>query len=114
MSYKTIDINESTINNFVNSLRPESSEIRAQVDCGYSYNGKIAILFEIRPIWNNPKEYQHNEFAKIRYYKSRKEWHLYWMRANGRWEPYDPLLSSNYLDKIIAEIKEDKYDCFFG
>jgi len=114
MTNKLIDINESTIKNCVESLRPESIEIREQVDIGYSYDGKNVILFEIRPDWSDPKEKQQIEFAKIRYYKSRKEWNLYWMRASGKWEIYEPFPESTYLDKIIEIIKEDKHACFFG
>lgn len=114
MEHSTIDINESTIKTYVESLRPEDQTIREQLDFGYWYDGKVAILYEIRPIWNNPKKKQNIEFAKIRFYKSRKEWHLYWMRASGKWELYQPFPKSTHLDKIISIIKEDKLGCFFG
>lgn len=55
MTNKTIDINESTIKTYVESLRPEKIEIREQIDIGYSYDGKLVILFEIRPDWNDKK-----------------------------------------------------------
>ena len=114
MKTKTIDINESTIKKYVESLRPENLEIRKQVDIGYSYDGKIVILFEIRPAWNNPEKMQQINFAKIRHYKSRKEWNLYWMRASGKWELYEPFPESSHLGKIIEIIKENKHGCFYG
>jgi len=114
MTNKTIDINESTIKKYVESLRPKNLEIREQVDIGYSYDGKVVILFEIRPDWNDPKKKQQIDFAKIRHYKSRKEWNLYWMRASGKWEIYEPFSESTHLEKIIEIIKEDKHSCFFG
>lgn len=114
MKNTTIDINELTIKKFVESLRPEDSEIRKQLDFGYSYDGKVIILYEIRPFWDNPSEIQNIEFAKIRFYKSRREWNLYWMRASGKWELYDPFPESTYLDKMIEIIKEDEHGCFFG
>ena len=114
MTNSTIDINESTIKKYVESLRPENIEIRKQVDIGYSYDGKTVILFKIRADWTDPKKKQKFEFAKIRYYKSRREWNLYWMRASGKWEIYEPFPESSYLDKIIEIIKEDKHACFFG
>ncbi len=114
MTNKTIDINESTIKKFVESLRPENLEIREQLDIGYSYDGKVVILFEIRPAWNNKKKKHQIDFAKIRHYKSRKEWNLYWMRASGKWEIYEPFPESTRLKKIIETIKEDKHGCFFG
>lgn len=114
MTKTTIDINESTIKKYVESIRPESSEIRAQLDFGYSYDGKITEIYEIRPLWNNPKEIQNIPFAKIRFYKSKQLWNLYWMRASGKWELYEPFSESTYLDKIIEVIKEDKHGCFYG
>lgn len=114
MTNKTIDLNESTIKKYVELLRPENPEIREQVDIGYSYDGKAVILFEIRPDWNDQKKKQQFDFAKIRHYKSRKEWNLYWMRASGKWEIYEPFPKSTHLEKIIDVIKEDKHSCFFG
>lgn len=114
MTNKTIDINESTIKKYVELLRPENLEIRKQVDIGYSYDGKFVILYEIRPVWDDPKTKQQFDFAKIRYYKSRKKWNLYWMRASGKWEIYEPFPESTHLEKIIEIIKEDKHNCFFG
>ncbi|UNY97759.1 DUF3024 domain-containing protein [Zhouia spongiae] len=114
MTKNTLDINESTIKRFVASIRPEDLKIRKQLDYGYTYDGKTAILYAIRPVWNNPNEIQNIEFAKIRFYKSRKEWNLYWMRANGNWEIYEPFPKSSHLEKLIDVVKEDKHGCFFG
>ena len=57
---------------------------------------------------------QNNEFAKIRFYKSTREWNLYWMRASGKWKLYEPFPESSYLDRIIEIIKKNKHGCFFG
>ena len=114
MKNKIIDINESTIKKYVDSIRPEDPEIRKQVDIGYTYDGKVVILFEIRPDWINEEEKTHIEFAKIRFYKSNKVWKLYWMRASEKWELYEPFPESTYLEKCVEIIKEDKHGCFFG
>ena len=114
MTNKTIDINESTIKKYVESLRPENPEIREKIDIGYSYDGEVVILFQIRSTWNEPNKKQQLDFAKIRHYKSRKQWNLYWMRASGKWEIYEPFPESTHLEKIVEVIKEDKHSCFFG
>ncbi len=114
MKNKTIDINESTIKDYVESLRPENADIRKQLDFGYSYDGRVFVLFEIRPVWNDPEKIQHMEYAKIRYYKSRQEFNLYWMRASGKWELYEPFPESTHLEKIIDTVKKDKHGCFYG
>jgi len=110
----SIDINESAIKKYVDSMRPESLEMRADLDMGYSYDGKQFILFEIRPIIDRPKEKMYLEFAKIRFYKSRKEWTLYWKRASGKWELYDSFPKSSHISSIIEIIKKDNHGCFYG
>ncbi|TXD47768.1 DUF3024 domain-containing protein [Polaribacter sp. IC073] len=114
MKNTTIDINDSTIKEYVESLRPENIEVRKQVDIGYSYGGKVIILFEIRPEWDNPKKMEQIDFAKIRHYKSKKKWNLYWMRASGKWEIYKPFPESTHLGEIIEIIKKDEHGCFYG
>ena len=114
MNNDIIDINESTIKQFVEKLRPEDPEMRKKIDFGYSYDGKIVQLFEIRPKWDNPEELLKIPFAKIRYYKSRNTWNLYWMRGNLKWELYEPYPASSHLNKILDIIEEDKFGCFYG
>lgn len=114
MKTKETDLNELTVKQFIKSLQPKDEEIRKQLDFGYSYDGKSVIIYEIRPIWDCPSEIQHIEFAKIRFFKSRRQWNLYLMRASGKWELYAPFPESSHLEKLIKIIKEDKHGCFFG
>lgn len=109
-----MDINESRIKKYIETLRPEDAEIRKKLDYGYSFKNKVFLLYAIRPVWNNPKEIMHSEYAKIRYYNSKNEWNLYWKRASGKWELYEPFPRSTHLEKIIKIIEEDKYGCFYG
>ena len=44
MPKNTLDINESTIKRFAESMRPEDLKILTQLDYGYAYDGKTAIL----------------------------------------------------------------------
>lgn len=114
MENKTIDINEATLKKYVASKRPEDLEIRKQLDFGYSWDGKVARLYEIRPFWDNPSEIQYNEYAKIRFYKSRQKWQLYWMRASLKWKLYEPFPEATHLEEILDIITEDAYGCFHG
>lgn len=114
MSKDIIDINESTIKNFVESMKPEDPEVRKKLDFGYSYDGKIIEIYEIRPRWDKPEENQTIPFVKIRHYRTKNIWKLYWMRGNLKWELYDPFPSSSHLNKIFEIIQEDKFGCFYG
>lgn len=114
MKKDVIDINEVKLIKHIESWRPNDLEIRKQLDYTYSFDGITAFLYVIRPYWNKPDQLQKIEFAKIRYFKSKKQWSLYWKRANGNWESYNPFPSSIELNDILETIKEDKHGCFFG
>lgn len=111
---KEISISEAYIKQFVEGLRPEDHEIRKQLDFGYSWEKNTAILYTIRPFWNNPNELIQSDFAKIRFTKTTNSWSLYWMRASGKWELYDPHPIADNLQDLLAIIKEDQFHCFFG
>lgn len=109
-----ISMVEVQLKNFIESIRPSDEEIRKRLDLGYSWDGQSAVLSEFRPQWNDSSKIQQLDFAKIRYVKSSKSWKLYWMRASGKWELYEPLSESFTLQEILTEIKNDVNGCFFG
>jgi hypothetical protein len=113
MSDSIINITEAIIKRFIEKERPPV-DIRDKLDIGYSFDGKVLQIFEIRPKWDNPSEIMHSPFAKIRYIKSSNVWKLYWMRASGKWESYQPLPKSTHLEKLLDCITEDHYSCFKG
>ncbi|MEY3613273.1 MAG: hypothetical protein RJB14_2995 [Pseudomonadota bacterium] len=89
--------------------------IKAQLDYDYEVDGQAVTIFEVRPLWRG----QHGEktrspFAKFRYYKSRQTWQIYWMRASGKWEAYEPDPTARNLERAVAIVDADKYGCFFG
>lgn len=114
MSDKLIDFNKALVHQFVETLRPKNLEIRKQVDVGYRFEKNSFFLFHSRPFIDDPTDIKHYDFAKIRYYKSKNEWSLYWKRANGKWELYDPFPIAPHLDEMLQAIKEDRLGCFFG
>ena len=76
--------------------------------------GHNVLLAEVRPRWDKPKEWLAVDFAKLRYFKSRGIWKLYWKRASGKWELYEPKSEARNLNKLFDAIREDKFGCFFG
>lgn len=110
---KTIDFMEAQIKQFIESKRP-LPEIRDQLDIGYTFTNNVLEIFEIRPRWNKPSEIMHEPIAKARYIKSRQLWKLYWMRASGKWEAYEPEPEIKSTEEMLKIIKEDAYHCFWG
>lgn len=114
MEKPLISMIEVQLRSFVDTLRPADDAVRKKLDFGYSWNRQIAILFEIRPQWNDPTNILELPFAKLRFVKSSKIWKLYWMRGAGKWEAYEPLPEGTDLHKLLTEIKNDAYGYFFG
>jgi hypothetical protein len=80
----------------------------------YDIEKQNVIIYEVRPAWNNPEKHTRNPFAKLTYVKSRNIWKLYWKRASGKWERYEPKDSNKVLEVLVQEIDKDPYGCFFG
>lgn len=114
MEKQPVSMTEVQFRSFIETLRPADEETRKKLDFGYSWDGQTALLFEIRPQWNDPTNILELPFAKLRFVKSSKIWKLYWMRGSGKWEAYEPLPESTDLHKLLTEIKNDAYGCFFG
>jgi hypothetical protein len=109
-----MEFQEVLVKSYVDSIRPKDPEIRKDLDYGYSYNERAIEIFEIRPQYNNHKVIHHYPFAKIRRIKSQNIWKLYWMRASGKWELYDPYPQDTSFEKLIDIIRKDAHACFFG
>lgn len=113
MKGSTININERIVIDYVTKNRPPI-EIRDQLDLGCSCENNVIELFEIRPVWSKPGEYQNLSFAKIKYVRTQKIWKLFWMRATGKWQSYEPHPESSNLNDLLTIIDKDKYGCFRG
>ena len=108
-----IDLFEKQIRKFIEARRPPV-EIREKVDLGYSFSDLTLEIFEIRPLWNDPDEKINSPVAKARFIKSRNLWKIYWRRASGKWEAYEPEPEVKLLADFFKVLNEDKYGCFCG
>lgn len=107
------DIIEKQIHDFVEKRRPPK-DIRDQLDIGYTYDNGTFEIFEIRPQWNKPENILHHSVAKATYIKSQQYWKLYWKRANGSWEHYDPVSILPSITDVLHCIDNDVHGCFWG
>ncbi len=86
-----------------------------QLRCTYDIDGHAVPIFEERPPWDDsPGEWIRLGVARLRYYRSRNEWQLYWMRADLQWHLYEPADPSPDLAKLVSIVDEDEFCCFFG
>lgn len=112
-NHGTINLLAVQIQKFVDSMRPPE-EMREQLDVGFTFEDNTLELFEIRPHPSKPDEIMHLPFAKARLIKSRGIWRLFWKRASGKWESYEPVPEVKDLNALFDVIRKDQYGCFFG
>jgi hypothetical protein len=99
--------------NYIERARP-SIEIRDKLDIGYRIDNQSIILFTRRPFWQDPKKIIYSDYAKATFNKKNNVWKIYWMRASGKWNLYDPKPKASKLSDFLAEVDQDKYGCFKG
>lgn len=108
-----LDINEKKIADYIKDNRPPL-EVRDQLDLGYSFKNNEAVLFEIRPQWDDESKKNEYPFARCKYVKTQQVWKIYWMRASGKWELYEPKPTVSNIESFISIVESDEYACFFG
>lgn len=104
---------EKLMEAYITSHRPPE-HIRPQLDLGWRHKGQSVYLFEIRPQWNDKSIIHHHDFAKATWVEAKKQWNIYWLRANGKWERYEPLEWTANLQRFLMEVEKDLYGCFKG
>ena len=104
---------EKTMNCFIEKIRPPV-HIRDQLDFIFRLTNQSVELFEVRPLWGNPKEKTEQPVAKATFTKNQGIWKVYWHRADGKWHRYEPNAEVKSLDQFLSVIKKDEYGCFFG
>lgn len=104
---------EFLLTDFIEVKRPPI-EIRNELDVSYRIENQSIYIFEIRPEYQNPANKIEIEIAKATYVKNRKQWKLFWMRADLKWHGYEPGLYSDSLEEVLVIVDNDEYACFWG
>ncbi len=99
--------------NYIERTRPPK-EIRAQLDVNYRIANQSIILFEVRPSWQDKTHYMTHDFAKSTYEKKSGVWKIYWLRANLKWNLYEPEPTVKKLTDFLNIVEADKLGCFRG
>lgn len=103
---------EKEVGGFCSRRVPD--HLKDKVRLEYDIDNQNVIIYEVRPYWRDPKKHTRAPIAKLTYVKSRNIWKLYWKRASGKWERYEPKESDKVLSVLIQEIDKDPHGCFFG
>jgi len=104
---------QKVIGRYIGENRP-AMEIRDEVDLSFRIERQSVLIFEIRPLWENPKEKIEEPIAKATYVKNRSLWKVFWQRADLKWHRYDPDPEVDSIDDFVKIVERDEYACFFG
>lgn len=80
----------------------------------YEIEGHSVLVYSIAPRWDDPSDEIKHGVAKFRYFRSRDDWRLYWLRADLKWHLYEPEDMLDDLESLVSIVDEDKYGAFFG
>lgn len=91
--------------------RPEySDELRFECEI----DGNTVSVWESRPPWRGVGPWTRMGVARFRFFRSRGEWQLYWMRRDLKWHRYEPTDATPDLAALVAVVEADESGAFFG
>ena len=95
------------------ALSPDAA-VRAKLRIEYRIEGNAIVLFEVRPRWQQPKEWMEEPVAKFRYVASIDRWRLFCMWRDLKWHGYARLPEAGSLAELVREVRSDPTGIFWG
>jgi hypothetical protein len=99
------------LNKWVEEAPPH---VRDQLRHVYHIGPNEVVIFESRPRFQHPDEWQDLEVAKFRYVKAANEWRLFCQFRDLKWRAYSPLPSAYTFEELFAEVQRDPTGIFWG
>ncbi len=81
---------------------------------GHTIRGNIITLFELRPGFDDPANWERSPIAQFRFGSAKGLWSLYWRDRNLRWRPYEDLAPTRNFEALLAEVDRDPTSIFWG
>ncbi|MDP2182893.1 MAG: DUF3024 domain-containing protein [Actinomycetota bacterium] len=95
--------------------RNSPARVADQLRTVYDIEGHAVTIFEERPDWmDSSLPWMRNPVARLRFYRSRGEWVLYWMPSDLKWHAYEPADDISDIRKLVAIVEQDAHCAFFG
>ena len=115
MSLTELDIKrcEKLVAQFIERRRPPPY-VRAEVDLAFRINGQSVEIFEVRRHWEDSSKKLEHSIAKATYNKSKRNWKIFWQRADLKWHGYQPKPEVDLIEDFLAIVQKDEHGCFFG
>jgi hypothetical protein len=113
LSALEIKLCERLVAEFVRQRRPPP-HLRAKVDLAFRIAGQSVEIYEIRPHFLDKDRILEHPIAKATYNKTKKNWKVFWQRADMKWHGYQPHLEAASIEEFLDVVREDSHNCFFG
>ncbi len=104
---------EKLVTEFIERRRPPP-HIRTEVDLAFRMQGQSVEIFEVRRHWRDKSKVLEHPLAKATYNKSRRNWKVFWRRADLKWHGYKPSPEVASIEDFLALVQKDEHGCFFG
>lgn len=88
--------------------------VGSQVRVGYRVDGNAVILYEERPAFQPPHDWQEMVVAKFLYVGTRRHWQLYCQHRDQRWHAYRARPASSSFARLLDEVDADPTGIFWG
>ena len=110
------EIESRRIDQMVGGLcrRRNRPDLHDKLRLEYRIKAQDVILLEVRPRWDGAPGEMETPVAKLKYVRTKGSWRLLWQRRDLKWHFYEPFPESTDLARLVQEIDEDPYCCFFG
>ena len=90
------------------------TEARSKVRVGYRIEGNAVVLYEERPAFHPPHDWQEMVVAKFTYVGTQRKWRLYCQHRDRRWHAYQALPAASSFAKLLDEVDVDPTGIFWG
>ena len=95
--------------------RRSPAQFADQLRFVYDIDGHAVSIWEERPPWDGrPGDWTRMGIARFRFFRSRGEWQLYWMRADLKWHVFEPEPLRRRLATLVKVVEDNPYGAFFG
>lgn len=101
------------LENYFDKIRPPE-KLRDELDIAYKIDNQSVIIYEIRPLFNNPDIKIEADIAKATWVKAKGYWKIFWERADLKWHACSPHPIAKTIREFVEVVEVDKYGCFWG
>lgn len=92
---------------------PERARHQVRIEC--EIGPRDLTIVERRAPWRGDAgEWTRFPIARLRYFKTRRYWSLYWRDRNLEFHKYDLLEPSPNVDDLLRELEQDPTAIFWG